>query len=163
MKKNSGFTALELAITAAIFSILAVIAIPSMISWRKNTAYTGAVNTLRSDLAVAKQAAIKNNANVVAQFTSRGYVIFLDNGEGGGKVKSAIQDGEEKTIRERTLPADVKITIIAFPGTEALKHKAVFNAKGLHPSGAGSLVMTGGKKSTKITVNVSGKISATAF
>jgi len=141
MKDNAGFTLMELAITVAIFAILSAIAIPNMISWRDNAAFRGAVNTLAGDLAAAKQAAIRANANVVVDFTANGYLIYIDDGNGTADadandvldgLNNGVQDGNERTLRDRTLANGVTIDLGA--STLSAGNTTFFNSRGRCPS-----------------------------
>ena len=64
MKKNSGFTLLELTITVAIISIVMAIAVPSMTTFTQNDRLTTNINTLIGHLAYARSEAVKRNQQV---------------------------------------------------------------------------------------------------
>ena len=64
MKKNSGFTLLELLITVAIISIVMAIAVPSMTSFTQNDRLTTNINTLIGHLAYARSEAVKRSQQV---------------------------------------------------------------------------------------------------
>lgn len=107
MKKDNGFTLLELMITIAIAAILSALAIPNWLAWRATAKINGAVTTLRGDLEMAKMRAIKENASVAAVFTASGYNIFIDNGAGGGIPDDSTQNGSEIILRTRQLSPGV--------------------------------------------------------
>lgn len=65
MKKNSGFTLIELMITVAIVGVLAAVGLPSLTDFIKNDRLTGQINTLVGHLALARSEAVKRNAPVV--------------------------------------------------------------------------------------------------
>jgi len=62
MKNKSGFTLMELMITIAIISILAAIAIPNAISWRRNSQFTSAVREVKGNMERTRLFAIRSNA-----------------------------------------------------------------------------------------------------
>lgn len=64
MKKNSGFTLLELLITVAIISIVMAIAVPSMTTFTQNDRLTTNINTLIGHLAYARSEAVKRSQQV---------------------------------------------------------------------------------------------------
>ncbi len=89
MKKNSGFTLLELAITVALISIAAAIAIPSMTTLTQNDRLTTNINTLIGHLAHARSEAVKRSQQVsicVSNNTTSctggnwqdGWIVYID-------------------------------------------------------------------------------------
>lgn len=64
MKKNSGFTLLELLITVALISIVMAIAVPSMTTFTQNDRLTTNINTLIGHLAYARSEAVKRSQQV---------------------------------------------------------------------------------------------------
>jgi prepilin-type N-terminal cleavage/methylation domain-containing protein len=118
MRKNSGFTLMELMTTIAIIAILASVAIPNMIAWLPDYRLRSGAAEMLSALQWARLTAIKENANVVVRFDpgSDEYLIYLDNGEGGGKPGNETQDGSERVIRSGKMAPDAQIDSAGFSG-----------------------------------------------
>ncbi len=64
MKKNSGFTLLEILIAVALIAILTALAIPSMRAFSQNDRLTTNINTMIGHLAYARSEAVKRHAQV---------------------------------------------------------------------------------------------------
>ncbi len=64
MKKQSGFTLLELIIVLAVVALVMTFAIPSMQSFSQNDRLTTNINTIISHLAYARSEAVKRSAQV---------------------------------------------------------------------------------------------------
>jgi len=88
MKKNSGFTLLELMIVLAVVSILVMIAIPSMTTFTQNDRLTTNINTLVGHLAYARSEAVKtsqqvsicssNDAATCSGGWDDGWIVYID-------------------------------------------------------------------------------------
>ncbi len=78
VKKNSGFTLMELMITIAIISILSAVSVPSVISWRENAQLGSVARDVYSDFQRAKFEAVKRNCWCSLDFTSVGCSVFVD-------------------------------------------------------------------------------------
>ncbi len=78
---ESGFTMVELLV--AIFGILTAIAIPNIITFKKNAQLGAATRELFSGFQEAKMNAIKRNENCTISFNTSGYnyVVYLDDGD----------------------------------------------------------------------------------
>ncbi len=61
MKKNSGFTLLELLITGAVISIVMAIAIPSMTTFTQNDRLITNINSMVGHLFYARSEAVKRS------------------------------------------------------------------------------------------------------
>jgi len=64
MKKNSGFTLMELIITLGLISIVMAIALPSMTAFNQNDRLTTNINQLIGNLAYARSEAVKSSQQV---------------------------------------------------------------------------------------------------
>ena len=89
MKKNSGFTLLELIVTVAVVSITMAFAIPSMTSFTQNDRLTTNINTLVGHLGLARSEAIKRSQKVSICISSdsatctgtnweEGWIVYID-------------------------------------------------------------------------------------
>ena len=152
MRKNSGFTIIELMTTIAIIAVLAAIAIPNMIGWRSGTKLQGAVENLRGDLQWAKLKAVQENGSVTVLFLNTGtrYEVFMDRSNAG------VRDADERLYRTRDLPAGVSIDLggTDFNGNDCLR----FNNRGF-PENSGMVVVdSSGGAGRNITLNRLGRI-----
>jgi prepilin-type N-terminal cleavage/methylation domain-containing protein len=166
VKRQNGFTIYELLTVIGIIGILAMIAIPNMISWHNEAKLRGASNNLRADLQMAKLKALREKAIVAVVFNASGYNIFIDNGAGGNAVNWNL-DADEALIRNRQLPAGVRI---ALPTTfDSPNNRTRFDGRGFPDpatlSGGGltgTVVLQNSRGSQMpITINRLGRINNT--
>lgn len=133
MRKDMGFTLLELMVVIAIIAIAAGIAIPSMITWPAKHRIGGATREIYSAIQYAKLRAVKEKANVVIAFSDTGsgatdtYTVFIDDGSGGGTAKDNTQNGTEPAIKTGQMPTDVDMSNALFNGNAFTG----FDARGL--------------------------------
>ena len=133
MRKDSGFTILELMVVIAILAIMAGIAIPNMIPWPAKHRMSAAAREIYSAMQYTRLRAVKEKANIVITFNSAGsgatdtYSVFIDDGRGGGTAKDNIQDGTEPTIKNGQMPVDVDMSNPLFGGVTF----TAFDARGL--------------------------------
>ncbi len=124
MKKNSGLTAYELALTIAIMSVIASITMPPYLQWWRTSRMQSAVSNLTTDIEMAKTRAIRENAFVVIKFNSASYTIFVDNN------KDWYPNNGEAVLLDRILPAGVSIdaaNLTFSPFSDKLR----FNSRGI--------------------------------
>jgi prepilin-type N-terminal cleavage/methylation domain-containing protein len=128
MRRNSGFTAYELAVAMAIVAVMATVTMPSFLSWLTAHRLRGAAINLMADMEMAKIRAIRENTFVAVQFAADKYEIFIDNGAGAGETGNGIRNSGERLLIDRPFPSGVGI-----PLTElTLTNKRVrFTSRGL--------------------------------
>lgn len=124
MRKNSGFTAYELAVTIAIISLIAAVTLPPYLKWWRSSRLQSGVSNLTADLEMAKTRAVRENALIVIDFDTASYTIFVDNNKDGNP------DAGEDIILNRSLPAGVFIDTasLTFP---TYNDKLRFNGRGI--------------------------------
>jgi len=128
MRRNSGFSMYELMVVIAIIGVFATVTMPAFLSWLTAHRVRGATINLMADLEMAKIRAIRENTFVAVQFESDKYRIFVDNGSGGGVAGDWIQNGSERMVIDRALPAGVSIPL----GELTLANQRVrFTSRGL--------------------------------
>ena len=124
MRKNSGFTAFELAVSMAIMVIIAALVLPPYLKWLRGHRLRGAVTNLMADLEMAKIRAIRENALVAVQFCQDRYTIFNEDGDTNYTCVTAGRD----VYRDRKLPSGVEIDLgdLTF-----VNNRTRFNGRGL--------------------------------
>jgi prepilin-type N-terminal cleavage/methylation domain-containing protein len=154
---NKGFTILEMVVAIAIAAILAGFALPSFVSWQNSSRLRGAAVNLVGDLEMAKIRAIRENSQVVAQFSSEGYTIFVDNGAGGGTAGDWVRNGAEPLVQDRQLPGGVTVDLASLTLTD---DRLRFNGKGQPPDvAAGETIPLQNKVGRKsVTLNRLGAV-----
>jgi prepilin-type N-terminal cleavage/methylation domain-containing protein len=124
MRKNSGFTAFELAVSLAIMAIIAALVLPPYLHWLRGHRLRGAVTNLMADLEMAKIRAIRENSLVAVQFCQDSYTIFNENGDTNYTCTTI---GRE-VYRSRKLPSGVEIDLGSLTFAD---NRTRFNGRGL--------------------------------
>ena len=166
--KNRGFTLTEIIIVIALAGIIMTIAIPSFLNWLPNIRFRQASRDFFLDLQMAKIEAVKRNVNVGVAFNlagggcpalgnpvpspGGGYVVFLDDGNGGGIADDAIQNGGEQALQTRNFPTNVAFC------ANSLAANLAFQPNGL-PTGTTNLtVQNDTGRQRIITVSLAGNV-----
>jgi prepilin-type N-terminal cleavage/methylation domain-containing protein len=124
MRKNSGFTAFELAVSLAIMAVIASLTMPPYLKWLRGHRLRGAVTNMMADLEMAKIKGIRENSMVAVQFCQDRYTIFKENGDTNYSCAAA---GRE-VYRDRKLPAGVNIDL---GNVTFVNNRTRFNGRGL--------------------------------
>ncbi len=135
-KNEKGVTFVELMIVVAVIAIMVAFSVPAIIQWMPDYRLKKAGRDIYSNFQRARAEAIKRNTDVVFSFTAAAfvpeggvgsYIIFVDDGSGGGTAGDDIQNGTERLLSQRTMPNDVSLTTATFNGTTV----PGYNSRGL--------------------------------
>ena len=164
MKKESGFTLLEMVVVIAVIGILSAIAIPNFIAWLSNRRVNSAARQMVSLLQNARIEAARAGANVVVTFDPDGnsvidgnYEVFVDDGEGTGDADlngrpdgwgNGTHDAGERTIAADWIPPGV-ILIDTPPPFGGGAGETRFDSRGM-PNQAGPIRLTNSRGHTLI-------------
>jgi len=117
----------ELMMAISIIAIISAIAVPNFISWIPKRKLGVASRDVLGALETARMQAVRSRSNAVIQFPNNtDYMIWVDNGEGGGTANDGIQNGTEQIIRNASMPAGITITSASFSGNNTF----VFDPRG---------------------------------
>lgn len=119
MKQSDGFTLIELLVTIAIAAVLLVVAVPSLVEFRRNAALSDAVGNFIGAAQSARAAALKTGRDAYLQAADTGtgwqsgWVVFVDN-----NWNEALDEAsDEIVIRQEALGTDI---VVGTPGTSTL-------------------------------------------
>lgn len=162
MKKQSGFTVVEMLVTIALLSTVAIIAIPNFISWLPDYRLRSASQDLLSNFQKAKLTAIKRNVNTAVCFSSSGYTVFVDPNTNfvndDALVVTAVNWSDYKSLT-LTYPGD--FNFVASSGQPCIGFRPngipVDNAAAATASGNAVLTNTNNKTST-VYVSAAGSV-----
>lgn len=124
-----GFSLLELLMAMAIITIAMSVSVPSFQVWVDDYRLRGTATGVVDALQIARSEAVSRNKNVVLQFTSNSWQLFVDDGSGGGTEKNFIRDGSEPILRTVATPPGIELDEIKF-GVAANTYTG-FNSRGM--------------------------------
>lgn len=153
---ESGFTLLELMVVTAIVSILAVLAVDSLVTQLPRARTKEAARALRGDLQKAKLAAIKRNTDCLV-------VLTVAAGTNSGSVVTCIDDNGDTLCNAAD---DTMITQLAFDDYDDaelsshtfLGNPFIFNSRGTPKLTSGALCMGTAEVNCTSDVNYSRKV-----
>jgi prepilin-type N-terminal cleavage/methylation domain-containing protein len=126
MKKNAGFTLMELMTVIAILAILIAFNTPNVFRWVSTQRFNSAVRDIQASIEDIRRFAIKENAQSVVTFTDGANNYETD------KWKRGINDHD---IRVHNLPSGVTISL------DEDELELVFNSRGMVTDPAGNPII----------------------
>ncbi len=145
MRKDAGFTLIELIIIIVIVGALTAIAVPNFMTYQSNFRLTGALSSLRGDLVGARMLAIKRFVQYRVVFSSGGYLIQRGTSSSGAFISAA----DELTRNFADEYTGVTASATADP---------VFSPKGTVTPAPVTITLQGGQRTQTITIFIAGKI-----
>jgi len=156
MKKNTGFTLVELLITIAIISVLLLVGMPSLKTFMQGNQLVASTNELIAAFNVARSEAIKRNGSVtVCESTNGttcsvgtgdwqdGWIVFVDaatNQTSSGAICVDGNVGSSCLLRSHSAFTDNQLTVsgVDSANSSTVINSVTFNARGLPRSTTGT-------------------------
>lgn len=161
----------EVLIVVVVLGIIAAVATPNFLTWLPNMRLKAAARDLYSTMQSAKLEAIKRNQNVVIVFNAvacpglpnavpspgGGYLVFVDDGAGGGLAGNNVQDGAEITLVNNTMPANVALCTETYGGATGFTPRGLLVANNI-----GTITFNNDQNNSyQVATSIAGRINLT--
>ena len=162
MRKESGFTLMELMITVAIILIMASIVVPSFLSWLPRQRLRSAAIDLVADIQSIKLSAIKENRNRAIVFNTANDVYYVCSDDGGnnlwdGPLAMGGDDTGVKVIRLSSIGSGIQF--IAVGGAFGVHQPHIqFDSRGLSNAVQIDLTNMTGSPSYRVQTTLGGGV-----
>jgi prepilin-type N-terminal cleavage/methylation domain-containing protein len=163
LKRQSGFTLIEMMVVIALIVVLSAIAIPNYIAWVPKYRLNTAVDNLIVTLQQARLRAIRDNANVVINFDGGANTsMFVDSGVTGDPNDpfdpacrgNGARDCAEPSVGGMEMPAGIQVVGVAFGGGTTL----VYNSRGIANAGGNVRLKNNREQYKGVSVSLTGSI-----
>lgn len=156
-RRHGGFTLIELMVTIAIALILAMIAVPSFVSFQRNSEITSTANSLLSSLNAARGEGMKRNlpsaVQAIGGLWKNGWMVFVDvthDGSNKGAYNYAAGNQNNDILISQHDPLPSYFTI-ASNGTATEGNTPTY----MSFDGSGFAVPIAGSPNSNLTVSIS--------
>ncbi len=129
MRKDTGFSIIELMVVMSIMAILSAIAIPGILEWLPKQRIGNAARDVKSTLEFARSNAIRNNADVTVNFD-------------WNNERLTVVDAGAVTLRTMELPDDVNLL------SNGLVSPVIFNGHGFSTGNFGAVAVVNASNNT---------------
>ena len=160
MKKNSGFTLLELMVTMTLISLVMAIGIPSMRDFIKNDRLVTQINTMVGHLAYARSEAVTRHLPVIICASSNltscssnnwaeGWILFVDTDS-----NSDFSAGEDMLRQQQPLSGGVTFT-------SSVGSVVTYDERGFAPDSIGTFSLCddrGTETMKSISISATGRV-----
>jgi type IV fimbrial biogenesis protein FimT len=150
---HKGFTLAELCVCCAVISILAAISTPVFGKIQQTLALRAEIRQLHGNLQHAKIAAIKNNSYVVFKVDDQGYIVFVDDGSGGGTAGDWIRQTQEELLVVKSYDNRV-----SFEKTTFSANRTRFNGRASGMKAGRVVLKNGNGRKIEVVVSIVGRI-----
>ena len=162
MKKESGFTMIELMVTIAIVLLLASVAVPSFLSWLPRQRLRSAVSDLVADIQLTKLSAIKENQNWAIVFDTATDRYYLSSDDGANNLWDGppAMGGDDPSVKAiRLSRRGSGVQFIAVGGAFGVHQPHIeFNSRGLSNAVQIDMTNMAGSPSYRIQTTLAGGI-----
>jgi type IV fimbrial biogenesis protein FimT len=148
MRKNKGFTLLEIIVVVGILALATAIAVPNMINWRIRAQLRSAAENLKLDLLSAKSRAARENTDVF---------FLLDPDQGSYRIYFQRSGADETSVISRSLPPSVHF-YTGHPGYTLDDNDTFFTPRGTTNDGGTVVIVNSIGERKTITISSLGRI-----